>query len=256
MNNSIYDQPQPLVPPIPARPPAAGAESAGAAAFARDYRPYEAGRDPAHLVDRLLKRPGQVAWEVCAGRRERMLPALLAVVTVALLGYGVLVGSFSGGWQYVAAPLKVLGGLLASALICLPSLYIFSCLTGNRLALPAVAALLTQSLSITGILLAGFAPVAWIFAQSTHAPAFMGALHWAFWLCAFLLGARQLRMALAHHNEGRAPLFGLWCVIFLVVVLQMSTALRPVVGAFDGWRLHDKQFFLEHWGQTITGHHD
>ncbi|MCX6998304.1 MAG: hypothetical protein NTV49_14775, partial [Kiritimatiellaeota bacterium] len=69
MTTTMNDQPQPPVPPIPAGPPAAGTESAGPTAFARDYRPYAAGRDPAHLVDRLLKRPGQVAWELCAGRR-------------------------------------------------------------------------------------------------------------------------------------------------------------------------------------------
>jgi len=244
---------------IPDVPPAAlpprlppGRDAAGPAAFARDFRPYDPARDPPHLVDRLLRQPGQVAWEVCAGRRGRMLPALLAVVAAALLGYGVLVGSFSGGWQYAAAPLKVLGGLLASALICLPSLYIFACLTGNRLSFPALAALLAQALALTAILLAGFAPVAWIFAQSTHAPAFMGALHWAFWLGAYLLGLRPLHLALAHHNAGRAPLFGLWAAIFLVVVLQMSTALRPVVGPFDGWRLHDKEFFLAHWGRLLA----
>jgi hypothetical protein len=44
-----------------------------------------------------------------------------------------VVGSFSGGVQWWAAPLKIAAGLSLSAILCLPSLYVFSCLTGQEI---------------------------------------------------------------------------------------------------------------------------
>ncbi len=43
-----------------------------------------------------------------------------------------------------------------------------------------------------------------------------------------------------------------WAGVFFLVVLQLSTTLRPLVGEFDGLSLADKQFFLEHWGTAIA----
>ena len=45
-------------------------------------------------------------------------------------GYGMVVGSFSGGSQMWIAPAKIAIGTILSILICLPSLYIFTCLSG------------------------------------------------------------------------------------------------------------------------------
>ena len=41
-----------------------------------------------------------------------------------------MVGDFSGGTQLWAAPLKIAGGTLLTAAICLPSLYVLACLGG------------------------------------------------------------------------------------------------------------------------------
>ncbi|MCX7006842.1 MAG: hypothetical protein NTY53_06280 [Kiritimatiellaeota bacterium] len=229
--------------PLPPSLPVAGEA-------AHEYRPPDPARDPAWLLDRLLKRPGVVAWELCA-QQARTHGGLFLILALALLGYGLLVGAFSGGQQYVLVPLKLLGGVLVSAVLCLPSLYILSCLSGGRLALAQISALMLQALTLTVVLLAGFAPVAWVFAQSTHSTAFMSGLHWVFWFSAFGLGMGQLKKLLARHHENRLSGFVMWSAMLLVVMLQMGTVLRPLVGPSDGWRVQDKQFFLEHWGQTL-----
>ncbi len=54
-----------------------------------------------------------------------MLRTLAAATLGCLLLYGLVMGSFSGGVQWWAAPAKLVGGTLLSAVICLPSLYIF-----------------------------------------------------------------------------------------------------------------------------------
>ena len=65
-------------------------------------------------------------------------------------------------------------------MICLPSLYIFTCLSGSRRGWPRCGLLIGLVMLMT-ILLVGFAPVAWLFSQSTESVAWMGALHLVFW---------------------------------------------------------------------------
>jgi hypothetical protein len=101
------------------------------------------------------------------------------------------------------------------------------------------------------VLLAGFAPVAWIFSQSTESIPAMGALHIAFGLVASFFGLRFLNAAFGHfHMQSRAGL-GFWMVIFLLVGLQMTTALRPIVGQADTFFPTEKKFFVNHWADCL-----
>ena len=101
------------------------------------------------------------------------------------------------------------------------------------------------------ILLIGFAPVAWIFSQSTESLAWMGALHLVFWFIATLFGLRFLEAGFSHsHARSRAG-FHTWVIIFLLVALQMTTALRPIIGGADTILPEEKQFFLSHWGDCL-----
>lgn len=55
---------------------------------------------------------------------------LFLFVLLGMAAYGLVVGSFSGGAQIWIAPTKIMIGTVLSSLICLPSLYIFTCLSG------------------------------------------------------------------------------------------------------------------------------
>ena len=61
---------------------------------------------------------------------------------VCSLIYGLVAGTFSGGPQLWIAPAKIAMGLMISALICLPSLYIFTCLSGSQARLVEVCGML------------------------------------------------------------------------------------------------------------------
>ncbi|WP_414211339.1 hypothetical protein, partial [Klebsiella variicola] len=76
---------------------------------------------------------------------------------------------------------------------------------------------------LSALLLIGFAPVAWIFSQSTDSIAFMGTLHLAFWLIGTLFGLRLL--SLLARLSGGIPNSHLrvWSTIFVLVCLQMTT---------------------------------
>jgi hypothetical protein len=136
--------------------------------------------------------------------------------------------------------------LLLSALICLPSLYIFSCISGARARLGEVCGLFAAFLALMTILLIGFAPVAWVFSQSTASVAAMGAMHLVFWLIATGFGLCLLERGFRHHGT-QGGLMRIWTVIFLLVALQMTTTLRPIVGTAPTLLPTTKQFFVAHW---------
>ena len=204
------------------------------------------------ILDTLLKRPLVLIHALCDPKPSRhwLLLALFAVPAFAL--YGLLIGTFSGGEQLLAASVKVSAGALLSALICLPSLYIFACLTGAEVSLRGLAGVLFAALTLTGLLLLGFAPVAWVFSQSTESVAFIGTLHLLFWSVGIWFGLRLFtHMTNALRVPERTHLKA-WMAIFVLVCLQMTTALRPIIGTSDHWLPTEKKFFVTHWIENLS----
>jgi hypothetical protein len=201
-------------------------------------------------VEALVRQPRRVLYQLRQGGAGRITLALLLAAVVCALGYGFVVGTFSGDTQLWAAPVKIAGGLLLSALICLPSLYIFACLGGSQARLGDVAGLLAGLLALMTVLLIGFAPVAWVFSQSTQSVSSMGALHLLFWIIATCFGLRFLRAGFAKFHTAPGGL-RLWMIIFLLVMAQMTTALRPLVGTGDTFLPVEKKFFVAHWLQCL-----
>ena len=179
-----------------------------------------------------------------------IIVALLFSAVVSATVYGVIVGTFSGGTQLWAAPVKIAAGLLVSALICLPSLFIFACLGGSTARVGEVFGILAGKLALTTILLIGFAPVAWVFSQSTESVVAMGLLHLLFWGIAAIFGLRFMHNAFAHLVKSGAGI-KVWTIIYLLVALQMTTALRPLLGTAGTLLPVEKKFFLAHWFDTL-----
>jgi hypothetical protein len=199
------------------------------------------------LIESMLRQPRRVMYHLRQPAPGRLIFAMLAISVFCSIVYGVVVGSFSGGAQWWAAPVKISGGLVISALICLPSLYIFGCLSGSKARLMEMFGLVTGLLMLMTVLLVGFAPVAWLFSQSTDSLAWMGFLHLGFWVTATIFGLRFLCAAFAQSNARSTAGLNTWIIIFLLVAMQMSTALRPIVGKSDTFLPKQKQFFITHW---------
>src|SRR5262249_42740232 len=119
-------------------------------------------------VEAILRQPRRVMFQLRQPGSGRLIGGMLFVFLLCSVIYGLVVGSFSMGTQLWAAPAKIAGGLLLSTLICLPSLYIFTCLSGSRARLVEICGLVTGLLLLMTVLLIGFAPVAWLFSQSTE----------------------------------------------------------------------------------------
>lgn len=245
------------MPPPP--PPAAACAKTGrespcpAIGLNGDYAPMEK-RQPTlfQMIDALLKHPWRVAYELTKGRCPATSASLFAITVSCAAVYGLIVGAFSGGSQLWAVPVKMTAGLLLSALICLPSLHIFNAISGGEQTFPQTLGLLLESVALSAILLLGFAPIAWIFAQSTHSAAFMGFLHLLFWSLSAWFGLRLLSRFFSGLNGHGAGSLKIWCAIFVLVVLQMSTTLRPLVGEYRGMGFQGKKFFLAHWVECLN----
>jgi hypothetical protein len=206
----------------------------------------------ASVVEAMLRQPRRVVFQLRHGTAGKIIGALFAVSLLSAIVYGLVVGTFSGGTQLWAAPLKIAGGLLVSVLICLPSLYIFSCLSGSQARLVEVFGLVLGLLSLTTILLIGFAPVAWVFSQSTSSVVVMGFLHLAFWGLATIFGWRFLQNGFTHLNAKSNGALHVWMLIFVLVCLQMTTALRPILGVSDTLLPKEKKFFAAHWSDVMN----
>jgi hypothetical protein len=246
----MSDYPHPPPPPLPTAalplPPA----HSGIRPLTEDPADQQPIASFAEAVESLLRQPRRLMHQLRQPGRGHIIVALLGLAVVCALVYGVVVGTFSGDTQLWAAPVKTAAGLFFAAAICLPSLYIFACLGGSQARLIEVVGLLAGLLALMTVLLVGFAPVAWVFSQSTQSVGAMGALHLAFFLVATCFGLRFLLAGFVQLKTASAGL-SVWTLTFILVLLQMTTALRPFIGTSDSFFPKDKKFFIAHWVECL-----
>lgn len=212
--------------------------------------PLPENLDLKSLFEALLRRPHALVARLASpnhGATGRF--AIMAVGSILLFGF--VLGCFAKHEQLWAAPAKITAGLIFSGLICFPSLYIFATLAGARVSISQLAACFAGALALAGLLLLGFAPAVWIFAESTDSLGFMGTLAIGSWVIAVAFALRFLKAVIfATGGTQKGPLF-IWSVVFLLVTLQMTTSLRPILGRSDARLTQEKKFFLQHWGDTF-----
>ena len=69
-------------------------------------------------IDAILRHPRRVIFQLRQPIAGKLIAQMLFVALGCSLVYGVLAGTFSGGTQLWAAPVKIAGGLMVSAMIC------------------------------------------------------------------------------------------------------------------------------------------
>ncbi len=201
------------------------------------------------IVDALLKSPTRILHEIVQGGPVAL--PLVGIALAATAATGFVMALHAGGLQLLAVPLRAALGLLFAAGICLPSLYILTCLGGGTQSFRETAGVLLMGVAVLAILLVGFAPVGFVFSQATASPAFLGGLHLVFVAVSAAFGVRLVRGGLERLSRRPLPVVRLWAAVFLLVLAQLTTTLRPLVGPFDGWGLQERQFFLAHWTEAL-----
>lgn len=214
------------------------------------YVPIPKNPSIRELFEILLRRPTQLAaHQVCEEGSTLLRFGLIALSAIVV--FGLVLGTFAYGNQLWAAPLKLGGGLLFAGLICFPSFYIFSSLAGSTASAARMGGFICGMLAMAGLLLLGFAPALWIFAQGTSSFGFMGFLALASWLVALIFAFRFIRNALQETGATQKAPIVIWFGIFLLVTLQLSTSLRPILGTSDKFLNTEKKFFMQHWVETM-----
>lgn len=235
--------PCPATPAIPA-PPAPTPPSSSAQPPPLD--PVLAGNpDLKTLFEALLRRPHALIPRLGG---PGVMAKFVMIALLSFLLFGVVLGCFAKHEQLWAAPAKLAAGLLISGIICFPSLYIFATLAGARVNPSQLASALAGALALAGLLLLGFAPAVWIFAESTDSFGFMGFLGLGAWLIALVFALRFLKTLVVATGGSQFGPMVVWSIVFLLVTLQMTTSLRPILGRSDSLLTQEKKFFLQHWG--------
>ncbi len=202
------------------------------------------------LFEGLLRHPQQLVARLETGNHGAASHFMLLAI-ISFMLFGIVLGCFAKEQQIWAAPLKVTTGLLVSSVICFPSLYIFATLAGARVGVAQLASCLAGAMALAGLLLLGFAPALWIFSESTDSLGFMGTLGIGAWIIASVFALRFLKsIVIATGGTQKGPLI-IWSCVFLLVTLQMTTSLRPILGRSEHLFTQEKKFFLHHWAETF-----
>ena len=160
--------------------------------------------------------------------------ALLAGAILCYVLYGVATGFFQGGWGIGLAVMKVPLIILGSLALCVPSLYVFTALSGAEYTPRTFASALAGFAGIAGLLLLALMPIIWLFSVSTLSMPFVVWLHVMVWIITLVFAYRYL--ARTATRAGAA--IGVWMVLLFFVSLQMTTYVRPVL-----WRRANEPFF-------------
>src|SRR5437660_204841 len=164
-------------------------------------------------IESILRKPRRVMYQLRQPGSGRLTFSMLLVTILCSLIYGVVVGTFSMGDQLWVAPVKIAGGLLLASLICLPSLYIFTCLSGSQARLTDIR----RTFLMTLLKLA--------FRRETFMP--MLALSFASGVCLILVSARILWTRNLHYGFLIWNLFLAWLPLLFALVACKNYRNRP-----------------------------
>lgn len=207
-----------------------------------------------NIINHLLKKPLSVIHSIDEREGVRWMP-IFAMTILSLTLFGFILGSFQGATeQMYLAPAKIVGGVLFSSLICLPSLYIFCCIGGLDKKFSTILGIQSCTMAITSLLLIGFSPVIWLFSSSSESLSFFGFLCISIWLICLFMGLKFLTKTGKAFGMSHTKHLYLWASIFTLVTLQMPTTLRPIIGQSETGKileLDEKKFFLQHWIDEI-----
>jgi len=174
--------------------------------------------------------------------------ALFFAAILCYVAYGIAAGFFQGGAQIAVTVMKVPLIILGSLALCIPSLYVFTALSGAELDARGFGKALAGFAGIAGLILIALMPVIWLFSVSTISLTFVVWMHIFAWLVALAFGRQFLISAFGAANRAA----GLWLLLVLLVSLQMTTYLRPVLWRDAGQPLFasEKISFFSHLGQV------
>ena len=206
----------------------------------------------AYGVSRLLGDTAQIIGELKTARYlwSAMYFSVTAICGCAL--FGAATGAF-GGWELAMLDaVKLAGVAVFGYVLCLPSLYVFTCLSGTTLSFGRIAAFGLSSLAIMGCVLAALSPILWLFAVSTASAKFLVVFAIVLAAVAFYMATRPFKYAVSEGVASSPVGSYAWFAVFVAVVLQSLTLVRPMLSRpSDFAKTSGKCLFIQHFVETM-----
>lgn len=168
--------------------------------------------------------------------RSKMKSMVVSTVSFLLL-YGAVMGSSHSLWQALSSAAKLPILFLATLFICAPSLYFFNLLFGSNQSLSQNITLILTAITVSSVLLLGFAPITLFFLLTTSQYQFFKLLNVAIFGLSGLMGVvflyQGMQVVSADEAEGRGvrkTILIIWLFVYGFVGSQMAWTLRPFVG--------------------------
>jgi hypothetical protein len=216
----------------------------------QEEREAEPPAGKAHApISTLLKHPIDFAVYV---RRDEWRwsdgVALFACGVLFHAVYGFAAGTFGGMAVSLMTCMKAMLICSSSLALCLPSLYVFSCVAGLPTTLRQAFTVGASALAMTGLLLVALAPVIWLFSVSTESVGFIATLNLVIWVLSISFVRRIFGELRRRDAGGAGKGLTAWLIVYLIVSLQMATTMRPLL-ALSGRDLfaQEKVFFITHF---------
>jgi hypothetical protein len=207
-------------------------------------------RSLAGIFNELLIRPLAFLERARDGNQASPL-RMIAISALCYALYGAAAGFFQGGDQILVAALKAPLIILFTLLLCLPSLYVFSAVSGAEWTRRSFLAVLAGFTGTLALILLALLPINWLFSTSSRHLGSAAVFQFFLWLIALILAWRFLGQGLKA-SCARGGLI-LWLALFCVVSLQAATVLRPVLSRKPGGAIFvsGKKSFLEQMGEVF-----
>jgi hypothetical protein len=219
-----------------------------------------------YFLDYILRAQNALFEQIYKQQELTRIVSSMAILTVLLSGmYGLTMGMYDGAPQAIAAAIKLPLLFLMTACICIPSLYTFNVLLGQRFRFMQTVALMSTTLCTTAILLASLAPIAFFFGVTTNHYQFLLLMHVTiFGLCGSY-GVRYLYrgctyVAFRMEQALNRPLLRIWIIIYAIVGMQLGWRLRPFLGSegqpFQLFRSEvGGNFYIAVWNSIMSFFH-
>lgn len=188
-----------------------------------------------YFLDYILRAQTALFEQIHTQQGLTRIIASMSVLCGLLSGiYGLTMGLEHGVFQSLSSAIKLPILFLLTAIICIPSLYTFNVLLGQKFKFLQTVALMMMTLATTAILLASLAPISFFFGLTTQNYFFLLVLHVAiFGLCG-VYGVQYLYrgcsyIAFRMKQPLNHLLLRIWIVMYALVGMQLGWRLRPFI---------------------------
>lgn len=168
--------------------------------------------------------------------------------------YGIVMGSYHGVSQALAAGVKVAVLFSLVILICFPAFFIIQYILGSKLRLHQMISIILSGFVLTSAIMVSFAPIVIFFLLTGSNYYFLQLLHIVIFLLSGFFGMRMIIDALKFSCEKKSiypqigvAVFRFWVVIIAFVGIQLAWNLRPFLGdrgkPFELFREYEGNFY-------------